>query len=169
MPATRTANLKFTLQSVKYGMSPSKAPLASCEPTDHEIFYPTTNALRSSFKTTSGKRVTPHQWAVYDFTLTIPAGKVTTYKDVCLAVGGSPRSVGGALRNNPFAPFVPCHRVIASNLFIGGFVGEWGKESKTKTQCNRKLDILAKEGVQFSSAGVLKDSKETLWRNQLSP
>jgi hypothetical protein len=30
------------------------------------------------------------------------------------------------------------------------------------------LDILAKEGVQFSSAGVLKD-KETLWRNQLSP
>ena len=39
--------------------------------------------------------LTPHQWAVYDFALTIPKGKVTTYKDVAASAGGSPRS--GAL------------------------------------------------------------------------
>ncbi|KAF8415326.1 DNA binding methylated-DNA--cysteine S-methyltransferase, partial [Boletus edulis BED1] len=51
------------------------------------------------------------------FARTIPCGRVTTYGGFCLALGmGSPRSVGSALRHNPFAPFVPCHRVIASNL-----------------------------------------------------
>ncbi|KAJ6579590.1 6-O-methylguanine DNA methyltransferase, partial [Mycena vulgaris] len=114
-----------------------------------------------------GQRVTPHQWAVYDFTLTIPTGKVVTYKDVCQAVGGSPRSVGGALRTNPFAPFVPCHRVIASSLFIGGFLGEWGKEHRTGTQCNRKLDLLSKEGVGFTPEGYLKGA-EMLWKGDAS-
>ncbi|KAJ7062868.1 methylated-DNA--cysteine S-met [Mycena amicta] len=109
------------------------------------------------------KRVTPHQWDVYDYTRTIPAGKVVTYKDVCDAVGGSPRSVGGALRTNPFAPFVPCHRVIASNLFIGGFLGEWGRQHKTGTQCDRKLALLAQEGVSFTKDGYLK-GKEMLWQ-----
>ena len=33
--------------------------------------------------------------------------------------------MGGALRNNPFAPRIPCHRVIASSFFVGGFKGEW--------------------------------------------
>ncbi|KAF7331023.1 DNA binding methylated-DNA-cysteine S-methyltransferase [Mycena venus] len=131
------------------------------------MYYPTTSSLRSQFRTQAGKRVTPHQWAVYDFTLTIPAGKVVTYKDVCQAVGGSPRSVGGALRTNPFAPFVPCHRVIASSLFIGGFLGEWGKEHRTGTQCNRKLDLLAKEGVSFTEDGYLK-GKELLWKSDPS-
>ncbi|KAF8121405.1 6-O-methylguanine DNA methyltransferase [Boletus edulis] len=59
------------------------------------------------------------------FARTIPCGRVTTYGVFCLALGmGSPRSVGSALRHNPFAPFVPCHRVIGSNLYIGGFFGE---------------------------------------------
>ncbi|KAJ7124551.1 methylated-DNA--cysteine S-met [Mycena epipterygia] len=130
------------------------------------MYYPATSALRGQFRTQAGKRVTSHQWAVYDFTLTIPVGKVTTYKDVCQAVGGSPRSVGGALRCNPFAPFVPCHRVIASNLFVGGFVGEWGKEHRTGTQYHRKLDLLSKEGVAFTSEGYLK-GQETLWRRDV--
>jgi O6-methylguanine-DNA--protein-cysteine methyltransferase len=39
------------------------------------------------------KRVTPHQWAVYDLVRTIPCGKVTTYKYICDKLGaGSPRS-----------------------------------------------------------------------------
>ncbi|KAJ7499972.1 methylated-DNA--cysteine S-met [Mycena latifolia] len=128
---------------------------------DGDICYHTTSALRAQFRTAAGKRVTPHQWAVYDFTRTIPAGKVTTYKDVCEAVGGSPRSVGGALRTNPFAPFVPCHRVIASSLFIGGFLGEWGAEHRTGTQCDRKLNLLSTEGIAFTAEGYLK-GKESL-------
>jgi len=29
------------------------------------------------------------------------------------------------MRRNPYAPVVPCHRVIASNLCLGGFHGSW--------------------------------------------
>ncbi|KAF7354685.1 DNA binding methylated-DNA-cysteine S-methyltransferase [Mycena sanguinolenta] len=159
MPATRTETLS---SSIKY-LTTARSPSNVIDAADCDMYYPNTSALRSQFRTAAGKRVTPHQWAVYDFTRTIPVGKVVTYKDVCQAVGGSPRSVGGALRTNPFAPFVPCHRVIASSLFIGGFLGEWGKEHRTGTQCDRKLDLLAKEGVAFTEEGYLK-GKETLWK-----
>jgi methylated-DNA-[protein]-cysteine S-methyltransferase len=47
------------------------------------------------------------------------AGYVSTYKLISEVLGTSPRAVGNALRANPFNPHVPCHRVIASNYFIG--------------------------------------------------
>ncbi|KAF7318175.1 DNA binding methylated-DNA-cysteine S-methyltransferase [Mycena chlorophos] len=154
MPVVRTS--QFKLPAIHY------APVRAKQ---EETYYPTTQALREQYRTDEGKRVTAHQWDVYDYTRTIPAGKVVTYKDVCNAVGGSPRSVGGALRTNPFAPFVPCHRVVASNLFIGGFLGEWGREHKTGTQCDRKLTLLAQEGVAFTEDGYLK-SRELLWKTE---
>ncbi|KAJ3777039.1 methylated-DNA--cysteine S-met [Lentinula raphanica] len=128
------------------------------------IHYPTSSAERTTFISSSGKRVTEHQWNVYDFTKSIPCGKVSTYADVCRVVGGSPRSVGNALRNNPFAPYVPCHRVISSSLYIGGFLGEWGPDSKTKTQCHRKLAILKEEGVAFTEKGYLRE-RERVWKS----
>lgn len=89
-----------------------------------------TPSEREAFRTETGKRVPPHHWAVYDLIRTIPVGKISTYKDVSAALGaGSPRSVGGALRNNPFAPRIPCHRVIASSFSVGGFKGEWTSSS----------------------------------------
>lgn len=60
------------------------------------------------------KKITPFQRRVYDLLLQIPAGKVSTYAALSKALDSSPRAVGGALRNNPFAPDVPCHRVVAS-------------------------------------------------------
>ncbi|KAG6333298.1 hypothetical protein ID866_5794, partial [Astraeus odoratus] len=55
--------------------------------------YPTNEIHRALFRTKLGKKVTPFQWAVYDFTRKIPRGRVTTYKDVCSAIGqGSPRA-----------------------------------------------------------------------------
>ena len=141
--------------------------------------YPLNSSERESFRTKDGKvcnikanqhrnfyfcstqRVTSHQWAVYDYARTIPCGKVTTYKDIATALNeGSPRSIGNALRNNPFAPFVPCHRIVASNLFVGGFVGEWGIGAK---QPMRKMEMLAKEGVGFTKEGYLRD-REVVWR-----
>ncbi|EIM85336.1 DNA binding protein, partial [Stereum hirsutum FP-91666 SS1] len=108
------------------------AKLQSSQPTmvpvvSDPIIYPTSPSHRSTYlHPTTHKSLTTHQWAVYDLTLQIPIGKITTYKEVALALGsGSPRSVGSALRNNPFAPYVPCHRVVASNMFVGGFFGEW--------------------------------------------
>ena len=59
---------------------------------------------------------------IYALILTIPRGKVATYKMVARAIGcGSCQAVGQALKRNPFAPRVPCHRIIASDLSIGGF------------------------------------------------
>ncbi|KAJ7083104.1 6-O-methylguanine DNA methyltransferase [Mycena belliarum] len=167
MPVTRTG--AFTLpasEAVKYATRPSQSASASSKlDSNRDLYYPTTSALRAQFRTQAGKRVTTHQWAVYDFTRTIPAGKVATYKDVSQAVGGSPRSVGSALRANPFAPVVPCHRVIASSRFVGGFFGEWGKGHGTGMQCGRKLGLLASEGVDFTAEGYLKGA-DFLWRGE---
>jgi methylated-DNA-[protein]-cysteine S-methyltransferase len=79
-------------------------------------------------------------------------------------VMADPKTVGSALRTNPFAPYVPCHRVIASNFFIGGFFGEWGKDHKTGTRCNQKLNILESEGVSFDKKGHLIDADGFIWR-----
>ena len=72
-------------------------------------------------------------------------------------------AVGAALRNNPFAPFVPCHRIIASNHYIGGFYGEWGQQSKTGKQYRRKIGMLAKEGVVFNEKGYLVGGDAIVW------
>ncbi|RDB20238.1 Methylated-DNA--protein-cysteine methyltransferase [Hypsizygus marmoreus] len=136
---------------------------------EQKILYPTAFEERKVFRTKAGKTITSHQWDVYDFVYTIPPGKVATYKDVCLAVGGSPRSVGSALKNNPFAPYIPCHRVIASNLFVGGFRGEWEQTHKTGTRCNEKLDLLAAEGVEFTNKGYLVDTDAAIWKRQEPP
>ena len=59
--------------------------------------------------------VTPYQSRVYALLNRIPEGKVTTYVALSRALESSPRAVGGALKRNPFAPQVPCHRVIQAN------------------------------------------------------
>ncbi|KDR71059.1 hypothetical protein GALMADRAFT_254229 [Galerina marginata CBS 339.88] len=137
---------------------------AACNMTQDTHHYPSAVQERDVYRTKTGKKLTAHQWAVYDFTRTIPRGKVATYKEVSSAVGGSPRSVGSALRNNPFSPYIPCHRVIASNLFIGGFFGEWGKNHKTGTRYNEKVDMLIQEGVHFDDSGHLLSADEILWK-----
>ncbi|KAF8586820.1 DNA binding methylated-DNA--cysteine S-methyltransferase [Ramaria rubella] len=134
--------------------------LAQCD-----MIYPQDDESRRMFRTKKGKKLTTHQWAIYDYARKVPVGKVSTYKNICVALGeGSPRSVGTALRNNPFAPFVPCHRVIASDHYIGGFRGEWGPNSRTGTHCNQKISMLAKEGVAFDERGYLRDGDSAIWR-----
>jgi O-6-methylguanine DNA methyltransferase len=53
----------------------------------------------------------------------IPAGYVASYGGVSDAIGGGARAVGNAMASNPFAPIVPCHRVVTSNLGLGGYGG----------------------------------------------
>ena len=62
--------------------------------------------------------------AVYKAILKIPAGEVRTYKWVAQKAGkpGASRSVGQALKRNPYPLIIPCHRVINSNNKIGGYV-----------------------------------------------
>jgi O-6-methylguanine DNA methyltransferase len=53
----------------------------------------------------------------------IPVGYVTSYGALSDAAGGSPRAVGGVMASNPFAPIVPCHRVVSSDFTLGGYGG----------------------------------------------
>lgn len=96
--------------------------------------------------------ITSFQRKVYDVTSRIPRGFVSTYGAVAEEIGcRSCRAVGQALKRNPFAPVVPCHRVIASNLSIGGFQGKTGGVSII-----RKIRLLEKEDVMFRN-GRLAD------------
>jgi len=60
--------------------------------------------------------------------------------------------VGNAIRNNPFAPGVPCHRVIAADGSIGGFGGDWGRDGKHHDE---KVRLLRGEGVKFDGKGKM--------------
>lgn len=83
---------------------------------------------------------------VYEVVSRIPPGRVTTYALVARAVGcGSPRAVGQALRQNPYAPHVPCHRVVRSDLRVGGFKGRGAGAAVAE-----KIALLRREGVPFS-------------------
>ena len=87
------------------------------------------------------------QNSVYAALREVPRGRVTTYGFLARRVGcASARAVGQALRKNPFAPEVPCHRVIASDLTIGGFRG--GRRGRDVVEKRR---MLSKEGVRFVS------------------
>jgi len=98
---------------------------------------------------TMDRKITDFQKRVYSATTAIPAGRVATYGMVARMIGcGSARAVGQALKRNPFAPKVPCHRVISSDRSPGGFFGETGEPA-----INKKSRLLKKEGVTFDSAG----------------
>jgi len=77
-------------------------------------------------------QVTPFQQKVYDIVGGIPKGKTMTYAQVAVAIGQpkAARAVGNALNKNPFAPVVPCHRVIRSDGSIGGFASGSSKKIK---------------------------------------
>ncbi|MEM4701050.1 MAG: MGMT family protein [Candidatus Bathyarchaeia archaeon] len=53
----------------------------------------------------------------------IPVGYVTSYGLIAKVAGGSPRAVGRAMALNPFPLLIPCHRVVASDLSLGGYGG----------------------------------------------
>jgi O-6-methylguanine DNA methyltransferase len=53
----------------------------------------------------------------------IPVGYVTSYGAIAKVAGGSPRAVGHVMASHPFAPIVPCHRVISSDFTLGGYGG----------------------------------------------
>lgn len=90
------------------------------------------------------------QRIVYKAVLRIPRGKITTYKILARHLKcRSCRAIGQALRRNPFAPGVPCHRVIASGLGPGGFKGQ-----RDGIAIEQKLKLLGNEGVQFKNGKV---------------
>ena len=50
-------------------------------------------------------------------------GYVTTYGALAKATGGGARAVGNVMAANPFAPLIPCHRVVSFDFTLGGYGG----------------------------------------------
>ncbi len=102
--------------------------------------------------------VTEFQMRVYDLTSKIPKGKVSTYGDLAKKLNiSSAQAVGQALRRNPYAPKVPCHRVVASDGSIGGFGG-----CMSGRHIREKIALLKKEGVKVAGGRVLDFEKVRL-------
>lgn len=97
------------------------------------------NNLTKRIQNNSG--LTPFERRVLLAALKIPRGKVRSYAWVAKKIGSpaSSRAVGNALGKNPYAPLVPCHRVVSSNGTIGGYSG--GRK--------KKLTLLRKEGIDI--------------------
>ena len=83
--------------------------------------------------------------SVYNVTKQIPRGKVSTYKALAEALGTKGyRAVGQALHVNPYAPVVPCHRVVASDGSLGGFA----------SGLKKKIRLLEQEGVHVEDGKI---------------
>jgi methylated-DNA-[protein]-cysteine S-methyltransferase len=99
--------------------------------------------------------VSPFSRRVYEVVKKIPRGTVLSYGEVA-ALSGNPRAaraVGSAMAKNPFPPFVPCHRVIASDGGLCGFGGERGLILKKKLL---ELEGVTVVGSDVSSFAVKK-------------
>lgn len=87
--------------------------------------------------------ITPFQRRVYMALLDVPAGSTITYGELARHIGcGSAQAVGQALKRNPFAPQVPCHRVVAADGSLGGYNG-----ARTGEQLERKRRLLEEENL----------------------
>ena len=77
---------------------------------------------------------TKFQVKVWKFLKKIPKGKVKTYKQVAIGIKkpNSARAVANACGKNPYAPQIPCHRVIRSDGGLGGYSGKGGVKTKKK-------------------------------------
>ena len=67
--------------------------------------------------------LTDFQRRVYAAVCGIPPGETRSYQWVAERIGRprAARAVGNALRRNPFAPKVPCHRVVRADGSLGGY------------------------------------------------
>ena len=77
---------------------------------------------------------TKFQVKVWKYLKKIPKGKIKTYKQVAIGINRpkSARAVANACARNPYAPKVPCHRVIRSDGTMGGFSAIGGTSLKKK-------------------------------------
>ena len=72
---------------------------------------------------------------VYELARTIPPGETMTYGAIAKALGEEPmaaRDIGQVMGRNPFAPIVPCHRVVAAGGKLGGYSAPGGTETKRR-------------------------------------
>ena len=86
---------------------------------------------------------TKFQLKVWNFLKTIPKGSIKTYKEIAISIKcpKSARAVANACAKNPYAPKIPCHRVIRSDGSAGGYSGRGGIKQKLRLLRSEKAAI----------------------------
>ena len=86
---------------------------------------------------------TEFQLKVWAYLRKIPRGSVKTYSQVAKDIGKplAVRAVANAIGKNPYAPKIPCPRVIRSDGSLGGYSGKGGLKTKKF--------LLKKEGIKL--------------------
>lgn len=98
--------------------------------------------------------VTKFENKVYELCKKVPKGKITTYKEIGDKIGiKGYRAVGMALNKNPFAPKVPCHRVVGSYGNLVGFA----------SGLKKKAEMLRKEGISIKN-NKIADFEKVLFK-----
>lgn len=93
---------------------------------------------------------TVFQSKVYELCKKVPAGKVTTYKALAVALGTDAyRAVGSALNKNENLIIIPCHRVVNSDGSVGGY--REGVLAKTALLQQEGVDVLNGDVVDFEN------------------
>jgi len=86
----------------------------------------------------------------------IPEGRVTSYGAIAKYLGTKGvRAVGNAVGKNPYAPEIPCHRVVRSDGQIGGYSAKGG--------IDEKISLLESEGIEISEGRVI-DFETLYWK-----
>lgn len=86
---------------------------------------------------------------VYEVTRAIPLGRTLSYGEIAARIGepGAARAVGQALGRNPFAPIIPCHRVLAARTGPGGFSAGGGVATKLRLLQIEKAQLGSEPGL----------------------
>ncbi|WP_292663747.1 MGMT family protein [Nitratifractor sp.] len=91
---------------------------------------------------------TEFQRRVWEALRLIPEGRVTSYGALAEYLGTrAVRAVGTAVGKNPYAPEVPCHRVVRADGRIGRYSGGEGVATK--------IALLKKEGVEVRDGKIV--------------
>ena len=114
-------------------------------------------------------RLSSHTQKVLNCTRLVPVGYVTTYGAIAKVAGGCARSVGRVEASNPVPLLIPCHRVVRSDLSVGGYgYGEHVKlellkgeergyeESKKLKVNDGKLSLFPAEWVKKKQGELLR-------------
>jgi len=101
---------------------------------------PTSTLILREFPIEDHPWLNAREVQVIKYLLRVPLGKVTSYKQVSKAVGLTPRAIARIMAKNPYPVVYPCHRVIHTDGYIGGYLG-------SREFMNLKRALLVREGV----------------------
>lgn len=82
------------------------------------------------------EQLSSYAWKILEVVSLVKGGYVASYGGIARASGGTPRIVGRIIGLNPYPLIIPCHRIICSNLTLGGY--SEGYKVKEEILCREK-------------------------------